>query len=151
MKSRLLFSEPEPASQDTAGISSRQVIYVAIGCVSVLFWVLMFAAWDDLTTSHDNPTGAERLVLVISAVWASVLSLIVFFRHHPLTGLLSFGFLALGIWGAPSLLSEPVEKVLPDYLAVLTGCFWFLIVSVGFLFAGLSGWWKSDFSGSETL
>jgi hypothetical protein len=119
-------------STDT-GVARRGLSRDAAITIAAL--LLVYAAFDDITTDTATSFRVEYALLVASAVWLLVISMRLMRRGHGLLGGVSLLALASAVWGqravGPGVVwGQPAAAFKPEYVAVIAAYGWFCALSV---------------------
>ena len=108
--------------RDTA---SRRLPREAVVTIAAL--LLVFAAFDDITTDRATSFPLEYTTLIASAVWLLFIAGRVMRHGHGLLGGISLLVLAGAGWG------QRAAGLKPEYVAVMTAYGWFCALSLAML------------------
>ena len=107
---------------DTA---SRRLPRDAVVTIAAL--LLVFAAFDDITTDNATSFPLEYTILAASAVWLLFIAVRLMRHGHGLLGGISLLALASAVWG------QRAGGFKPEYVAVMTAYGWFCALSLAIL------------------
>ena len=118
--------------------ASRRILRDAVVTIAAL--LLVFAAFDDLTTDHATSFPLEYTTLVASAVWLLFITVRLMRHGHVLLGGISLLVLTSAMWGqravGPGVVwGQRAAGFKPEYVAVVTAYGWFCALSLAML------WW----------
>ena len=108
--------------RDTA---SRRLPREAVVTIAAL--LLVFAAFDDITTDNATSFPLEYTILAASAVWLLFIAVRLMRHGHGLLGGISLLALASAVWG------QRAGGFKPEYVAVMTAYGWFCALSLAIL------------------
>src|SRR4029453_7135946 len=108
--------------RDTA---SRRLPRDAVVTIAAL--LLVFAAFDDITTDNATSFPLEYTILAASAVWLLFIAVRLMRHGHGLLGGISLLALASAVWG------QPAVGFKPEYVAMMTAYGWFCALSLAML------------------
>ena len=98
------------------------------GVITLAVVVLAVLALDDITTDSARSFPLERTALAVCAVWFSVVAWRLWRHGHRVLGVLSVGFVTIGVLAQPTIGPGTVPLQL-GYLATVWALAWFLLVS----------------------
>jgi hypothetical protein len=110
---------------------------LAYGLATSVVLVLVFAAFDDITTDNATSFRAEYSALIAAAAWLFVVALRLMRRHQPLLGGISLVALAVGVWGQRGIGPGIVPGFWPHYVATIAAYAWFWALTLVLLWRGL--------------
>ena len=118
---------------DTA---SRRLPRDAVVTIAVL--LLVFAAFDDITTDNATSFPLEYTILVASAIWLLYIAVGLIRHGHGLLGGISLLALASAVWGqravGPGVVwGQRAAGFKPEYVAVMIAYGWFCALSLAML------------------
>ena len=116
--------------------ASRRLPRDAVVTIAVL--LLVFAAFDDITTDNATSFPLEYTILVASAIWLLFIAGRLMRRGHGLLGGISLLALASAVWGqravGPGVVwGQRAVGFEPEYVAVMTAYGWFCALSLAML------------------
>ena len=116
--------------------ASRRLPRDAVVTIAVL--LLVFAAFDDITTDNATSFPLEYTTLVASAVWLLFIAVRLMRHGHGLLGGISLLALASAVWGqravGPGVVwGQRAAGFKPEYVAVMTAYGWFCALSLAML------------------
>ena len=97
--------------------------------VTIAALLLVFAAFDDITTDNATSFPLEYTTLVVSAVWLLFIAVRLVRHGHGLLGGISLLAVASAVWGAAGFE--------PGYVAVMPAYGWFWALSLAMLWRAL--------------
>lgn len=113
--------------------------------ISFVALLLVFAAFDDITTDHSTRFTAEYTALAACAVWFAYVAAKLIRLGHGTLGMISLVALLGALWGQRGIGPGITPGLWPEYV-VTTGAFvWFLALA-GILVV-LGEMRRGDFSG----
>ncbi len=116
---------------DSAGSS------LAYGLLTAVVLLIVFAAFDDITTDNDTDFRQEYAGLVACAAWLAFLA-VRFVRHHQrVLGGISLVALAVALWGQRGIGPGIVPGLWPEYVATTGAYIWFWALTLVLLWRGL--------------
>jgi hypothetical protein len=136
-------------STDT-DVASRRLRTHAVVTIAAL--LLVFAAFDDITTDDATSFPLEYATLAASAIWLLFIALHLMRHGHGLLGGISLLALASAVWGqravGPGVVGgQSGAGFKPEYVAVLIAYGWFCALSVAILWRARrerpGGTWQS--------
>jgi hypothetical protein len=112
----------------------------SFGFLTIAVLLLVFAAFDDITTDNATSFPLEYTLLAASAVWLLFIAVRLTRHGHGLLGGISLLALASAVWGqraiGPGVVwGQRSGGLKPEYLAVMTAYGWFCALSLAML------WW----------
>jgi hypothetical protein len=118
------------------GPASRRLARDAVVTIAAL--LLVFAAFDDITTDNATSFPLEYTILVAVAVWLLFIAVDLMRRGHGLLGGISVVVLASAVWGqraiGPGVVwGRGAAGFKPEYVAVMTAYGWFCTLSLAML------------------
>ena len=121
--------------------ASRRLRRDAVVTIAAL--LLVFAAFDDITTDDATSFPLEYTALVASAVWLLFIAGRLIRHGHGLLGSISLLALASAVWGQRAVgpgvaWGQPAAGVKPEYVAVMIGYGWFCALSLVMLWRARS-------------
>ena len=116
---------------DAAGSS------LAYGLFTAVVLLLVFAAFDDITTDNDTSFRFEYAMLIAAAAWLLFLALRFVRHHHPLLGGISLIALVAALWGQHGIGPGIVPGLWPEYVATTGAYIWFWALTLVLLWRGL--------------
>ena len=119
--------------RDTA---SRRLPRDAVVTIAAL--LLVFAAFDDITTDNATSFPLEYTILAASAAWLLFIAVRLMRHGHGLLGGISLLALASAVWGqravGPGVVwGQRLAGFKPEYVAVMTAYGWFCALSLAML------------------
>src|SRR3954453_5848574 len=122
-----------PPGSDAASRPLRRDAVVTIAAL-----LLVFAAFDDITTDNATSFPFEYTILVASAVWLLFIALRLMRRGRALLGGISLLALASAVWGQRAVGPGVVwgrggHGFKPEYVAVISAYGWFCALSLAML------------------
>jgi hypothetical protein len=119
--------------------ASRRLITDAVVTIAAL--LLIFAAFDDITTDNATSFPLEYTILAASPVWLLFIAIRLMRHGHGLVGGLSLLALASAVWGqravGPGVVwGQRTVGLKPEYVAVMIAYGWFCALSLAML------WWS---------
>ncbi len=96
--------------------------------VTFVILLLVFAAFDDITTDNATAFPVEYTFLAISAIWLAFVSVQLMRNQHQVLGGLSLAALAAGIWGQGGVGPGITPGWWPEYVATVAACLWFWVL-----------------------
>ena len=119
--------------RDTA---SRRLPRDAVVTIAVL--LLVFAAFDDITTDNATSFALESTILAASAVWLLFIAVRLMRHGRGLLGAISLLALVSAVWGqravGPGVVwGQRAAGLKPEYVAVMTAYGWFCALSLAML------------------
>ena len=115
---------------------SRRLLRDAVVTMAAL--VLVFAAFDDITTDNATSFPLEYTFLVAAAIWLFFVAVRLMRHGHGLLGGISLVALASAVWGqravGPGVVwGQPAAGFKPEYVAVMVTYGWFCALSLAML------------------
>ena len=107
--------------------------------VTIAALLLVFAAFDDITTDNATSFRLEYAILVASAIWLLFIALRLMRHGHGLLGGISLLALASAVWGQRAVGpgvgwgQRAAAGFRPEYVAVLIAYGWFCTLSLAML------------------
>jgi len=103
--------------------------------VTIAALLLVFAAFDDITTDNATSFPLEYGILTASAVWLLFIAVRLMRHGHGLLGGISLLALASAVWGqravGPGVVwDRRAAGFKPEYVAVMTAYGWFCALSL---------------------
>lgn len=122
-----------PTGSDAASRRLRRDAVVTIAAL-----LLVFAAFDDITTDNATSFPLEYTILVASTVWLLFVAVRLMRRGHALLGGISLLALASAVWGqravGPGVVwGRGTGEFKPEYVAVISAYGWFCALSLAML------------------
>jgi hypothetical protein len=116
--------------------ASRRLRRDAVVTIAAL--LLVFAAFDDITTDNATSFPLEYTILIASAVWLLFIAGRLMRHGHGLLGGISLLALAGAVWGqravGPGVVwGQRAAGFKPEYVAVMTAYGWFCALSLAML------------------
>ena len=116
--------------------ASRRLRRDAVVTIAAL--LLVFAAFDDITTDNATSFPLEYTILVASAIWLLFIAVRLMRHGHGLLGGISLLALASAVWGqravGPSVVwGQRATAFKPEYVAVMIAYGWFCALSLAML------------------
>ncbi len=99
------------------------------GLATLAFWMLAFAAFDDITTDNATSFKVEYSFLFICALWGLFISARLFRRGNHFLGILSGLMLVAAVWGQRGIGPDTVPGWRAEYITTTAGLLWFLLLS----------------------
>jgi len=118
------------------GAASRRLPRDAVVTIAAL--LLVFAAFDDITTDNATSFPLEYTTLVAVAVWLLFIAVRLMRHGHGLLGGISLVALASAVWGqravGPGVVwGQRAAGFKPEYVAVMAAYGWFCALSLALL------------------
>jgi hypothetical protein len=109
--------------------------------VTIAALLLVYAAFDDITTDSATSFPLEYTILVASAIWLLVVAVRLMRHGHGLLGGISLLALAGAVWGqravGPGVVwGQRTAGFKPEHVAVMTAYGWFCVLSLAMLWQG---------------
>ena len=106
--------------------------------VTIAALLLVFAAFDDITTDNATSFPLEYTILVASAIWLLFIAGRLMRHGHGLLGGISLLALTSAVWGqravAPGVVwGQRAAGFKPEYVAVMIAYGWFCALSLALL------------------
>ena len=122
-----------PTGSDAASRRLRRDAVVTIAAL-----LLVFVAFDDITTDNATSFPLEYTILVASTVWLLFVAVRLMRRGHALLGGISLLALASAVWGqravGPGVVwGRGTGEFKPEYVAVISAYGWFCALSLAML------------------
>src|SRR4051795_3960895 len=122
-----------PTGSDAASRRLRRDAVVTIAAL-----LLVFVAFDDITTDHATSFPVEYAILIASAVWLLFIAGRLIRDGHRLIGGISLLALAIAVWGQRAVGPGVVWRrgghgFRPEYVAVISAYGWFCALSLAML------------------
>jgi hypothetical protein len=99
--------------------------------------LLVFAAFDDITTDNATSFPLEYTILAASAVWLLFIAVRLMRHGHGLLGGISLLALASAVWGqravGPGVVWGQPAGFKPEYVMVMTAYGWFCALALAML------------------
>ena len=116
--------------------ASRRLRRDAVVTIAAL--LLVFTAFDEITTDNATSFPLEYTILVVSAVWLLFIAGRLMRHGHGLLGGISLLALACAVWGqravGPGVVwGQRAVGFEPEYVAVMTAYGWFCALSLAML------------------
>lgn len=106
------------------------------GLISFVALLLVFAAFDDITTDNSTSFRVEYTVVVACAVWFGFVAVRLIRVGRRTLGMLSLVALLAGLWAQRGIRPGITPGVWPEYV-VMTGVFlWFLALAATLVLLG---------------
>lgn len=110
--------------------------------VSFVALLIVFAAFDDITTDNATHFTAEYTALMACAAWFGVVAVQLARRGHPALGLVSLGAVAGAVWAQRGIVPGITAGPWPEYI-VMTGAFlWMLALAATLAVLGCRAVWR---------
>jgi hypothetical protein len=106
-----------------AGRGSSPYLGHAAGTFAAL--LIIFAAFDDITTDNATTFRAEYTLVVICAVWLAFIAVRLARSGHPRLGAASLVALAIGLWSQRAIGPGIVPGFWLEYVAATAAYLWF--------------------------
>jgi hypothetical protein len=101
------------------------VAFVRDGVVTFLALLLVFAAFDDITTDNATSFPVEYAVLIVCAAWLVFLAWRLFLGGHRILGSVSALAVATAMWAQSVIRPGIVPGLRPSYLVINLAYIWF--------------------------
>ncbi len=105
--------------------------------VTFAVMLLVFGAFDDITTDNATSFRFEYTILIFCATWLTVLALKLLRDGHRIIGGVSLVALAAGILGQREIGPGIVPGLWPAYVATTAAFLWFVLLAVVLLALGV--------------
>jgi hypothetical protein len=113
---------------DRPWIGSAVITFVAL--------ILVFAAFDDITTGNEPDFVFEYAGLAACAGWLLFLSVQLARHGHVVLGGLSLAALLVAAWGQRAIGPGITPGLWPEYVATVSAFAWFVVLGVALLMFG---------------
>jgi hypothetical protein len=106
------------------------------GAVTFVVLLLVFAAFDDITTDNSTTFAVEYTFLLASAVWLGFVVWRLLRARHYVLGGVSLLALAGALWGQRAIRPGILPGFWPEYVIVTAAYMWFLALSFVLIWRG---------------
>jgi hypothetical protein len=110
------------------------------GLVTVCVLLLVFAAFDDITTDNATAFPLEYTILIACAGWLFFLGLRLLRQHHHGLGAVSLVALAAAVWAQRAIGPGIRPGLWTEYVVVTAAYVWFVVLSCVLLWRGWRGY-----------
>lgn len=107
--------------------------YLASGLVTVATLLLIFAAFDDITTDNATTFRAEYAALVACAACLTGIAVWLWRGGHQLLGGASLLAVAAGVWAQRAIGPGIVPGFWAEYIVMTAACLWFVALAINLL------------------
>jgi hypothetical protein len=101
------------------------VAFVREGVVTFLALLLVFAAFDDITTDNATRFPVEYGILIVCAAWLVFVAWNLFVRGHRVLGSVSTLAVATAMWAQSGIGPGVVPGLRPAYVVISLAYIWF--------------------------
>jgi hypothetical protein len=119
---------------DTYG--TRGVAFLRDGAITAVALLLVFAAFDDITTDNATAFPVEYTFLVVCAAWLLVVALRLLHARHRALGGVSILGVAAGLWAQRGIGPGIVPGLWPEYVVMAAAYIWFWGIALAMLWLG---------------
>jgi hypothetical protein len=113
------------------------------GVITLVVLLLVFAAFDDITTDNATAFPVEYSFLVAAGVWLLSVAWRLFRQRHPILGGMSVLALAAAAWAQRAIGPGIVPGFWLEYVVITGAYLWFWALSLTLLLLG----WRSHHRG----
>jgi hypothetical protein len=110
------------------------------GLVTVCVLLLVFAAFDDITTDNATAFPLEYTALIACAGWLFLLGLRLLRQHHHGLGAVSLVALAAAVWAQRAIGPGIRPGLRTEYVVVTAAYVWFFAVALLLMWRGWRGY-----------
>jgi hypothetical protein len=98
--------------------------------------LLVFAAFDDITTDNATTSRVEYTFLVACSAWLAFVAVRLLRAGHRLLGGTSLVALATGVWAQRAIGPGIVPGFWTEYVAASVAYLWFVALALGLIWRG---------------
>lgn len=107
--------------------------YLASGLTTFAALLLIFAAFDDITTDNATTFRVEYAALVACAAWLTFVAVRLWRAGHHLLGGASLLAVAAGVWAQRAIGPGLVPGFRVEYIVITAAYLWFVVLAAGLL------------------
>lgn len=104
--------------------------YLALGLATLAALLLMFAAFDDITTDNATTFRTEYAFLLACAAWLIFVALRLLRAGHQLLGGVSLLAVAAGVWAQRAIGPGIVPGFWAEYVVATAAYLWFVALAI---------------------
>lgn len=119
----------------------------ADGAVTLVVLLLVFAAFDDITTDSATAFPVEYSMLLAAAAWLLRLAWKLLRNRYRFLGGMSLFAVATAVWAQRAIGPGGVPGWRPEYIAIIGAYLWFWALSLTLLWWG----WRTHQSARRTI
>ena len=123
-----------PQELNSARAARRRLLVNA--ALTVVALLLVFAAYDDITTDNATTFRVEYTLLAGCAAWLFFVAWSLIRGGHRTLGFVSLVALASGIWSQRAFGPVMVAGLRPEYIMMATSYLWFWALAAAMLWLG---------------
>lgn len=112
------------------------VATLVYGVVTIVVMLLVFAAFDDITTDNATAFPLEYRALILSAAWLLIVSIRLLLQRQRALGSISLIALAAALWGQRGIGLGIKPGLWPEYVATTGAFLWFCVLSLVLVYQG---------------
>lgn len=111
--------------------------FLGSGLLTAGALLLVYAAFDDITTDDAQAFPLEYSFLALCAAWLIVLSVRLLRARRLALGWMSVAALAGAVWAQPAMVRGAPGGWRPEYIVIIAAYIWFWVVTAALI---RSGW-----------
>lgn len=121
-----------------AALEARKppVATLVYGVVTIAVMLLVFAAFDDITTDNATAFPLEYRFLILSAAWLFIVSIRLLLQRQRVLGIISLVALGAALWGQQGIGQGIKPGLWPEYVATTAAFLWFCALSLVLVYQG---------------
>lgn len=119
---------------DTRGTS--RFAFLRDGAITAVALLLVFAAFDDITTDNATAFTVEYTFLAVCAAWLLVVAWRLLHARHRALGGLSVLAVAVALWAQRAIGPGIVPGLWPEYVVMAAAYIWFWGIALAMLWLG---------------
>ncbi|HEU4939226.1 MAG TPA: hypothetical protein VFT39_22415 [Vicinamibacterales bacterium] len=104
--------------------------------ITIIALLLVFAAFDDITTDNATTFSVEYSALAICAAWLAFVSVRLWRTHHRILGSVSALALIAGVWAQRAIGRDMAAGLRLEYVVLPAAYVWFWAVAIALLWLG---------------
>lgn len=113
-----------------------RVAFLRNGAITFVVVLLIFAAFDDITTDNATAFTAEYSILLVCTGWLLFVASSLLRAGHRVLGGVSLVALAAGLWAQRAIGPGIVPGLWPEYVAITAAYGWFIALALTLLWLG---------------
>ena len=123
-------------NQRSEAVFGGGITLVRDAAITVVALLLVYAAFDDITTDNATAFPVEYSALAICAAWLAFLSARLWRNRHRILGSVSALALIAGLWAQRAIGPDMAPGLRPEYVVMPAAYVWFWAVAIALLWLG---------------
>ena len=115
--------------------------------ITIVALLLVFAAFDDITTDGATTFAVEYFALALCAAWLAFVSVRLWRTHHRILGSVSVLALIASVWAQRAIGRDMAPGLRLEYIVLAAAYVWFWALAIALLWLG----WREHRSGRGAI